>query len=171
MSNAKQVQIRRERDTYKKELIVMQQDSSNLKRNTKENRKDINKLLQEVMVLRKQNQALQTALLQIEQTSQNSGEVNVTNQVYKELHSETKQELQELKKELLELRTLNERVRDQLPHLVLSVMKLSSLDSMKKLDKRLFSSDEIVVQEFIANEFQVTLLQAKKILQLFKEYR
>jgi len=63
------------------------------------------------------------------------------------------------------------KMREQLPHELLTVWKLLSLKSMGQLDNRLFDATAEEFEEYIADRFQVTLIQAKRIRQLFQEWK
>lgn len=63
------------------------------------------------------------------------------------------------------------KVREQLPHFLLAVWKLLSLDSENKLDKRLFDADDESREQYLSQQFQVRLIDARKIWKTFLEWR
>lgn len=63
------------------------------------------------------------------------------------------------------------KMREQLPHEILAVRKLLSLKDMGKLDNRLFDATEEEFEEYIADQFQVTLLQARTIRLRYQEWK
>ncbi len=63
------------------------------------------------------------------------------------------------------------KMREQLPHELLTVWKLLSLKSMGQLDNRLFDATAEEFESYIANHFEVTLLQARTIRLLFQEWK
>ena len=63
------------------------------------------------------------------------------------------------------------KMREQLPHEVLTVRKLLSLKEKGQLDNRLFDATAEEFEDYIADQFQVTLLQARTIRLLFQEWK